>query len=149
MRACVQRVNHASVTVDDEIVGRIELGVCVLVGVGKEDSEADAASLADKVTGLRVFEDEAGKMNLSVLEAGGALLAVSQFTLFGDLRKGKRPSFSEAMEPVRAEALFEQFCAECRTRGARVETGRFRTHMRVELENDGPVTILIDTKRAF
>jgi D-tyrosyl-tRNA(Tyr) deacylase len=149
MRAVVQRVNHATVTVEGEVVGRVELGVCVLVGVGREDSEADAAALADKVVGLRIFEDDARKMNLSVLEVNGAVLAVSQFTLFGDMRKGKRPSFSEALEPVRAEALFEQFCAECRTRGARVETGRFRTHMRVALENDGPVTILIDTKRAF
>jgi D-tyrosyl-tRNA(Tyr) deacylase len=149
MRACVQRVNRAQVSVDGQIVGQVELGVCVLVGVGKDDGDADAAALADKVTGLRIFEDDAGKMNLSVLEAGGALLAVSQFTLFGDVRNGKRPSFSDAMEPGRAEALFEQFCAECRMRGARVETGRFRTHMRVELENDGPVTILIDTKRAF
>ncbi len=148
MRAVVQRVNHAQVSVDGEVVGRIERGICVLVGVGREDTEADAAALADKVVGLRIFEDEAGKMNLSVLEAGGALLAVSQFTLFGDVRRGKRPSFSEAMEPARAEVLFEQFCAECRTRGAHVETGRFRTHMRVLLENDGPVTISIDTQRA-
>ena len=149
MRAVVQRVNHATVTVDEEVVGRVELGVCVLVGVGRDDSEDDARALADKVVGLRIFEDHAQKMNLSVLEVGGAVLAVSQFTLFGDVRKGKRPSFSEALEPVRAEALFEHFCAECRTRGAHVETGRFRTHMRVELENDGPVTILIDTERAF
>jgi D-tyrosyl-tRNA(Tyr) deacylase len=149
MRAVVQRVNRATVTVEDDVVGRVELGVCVLVGVGRNDTDDDAAALADKVVGLRIFEDDAGKMNLSVLEVGGAVLAISQFTLFGDVRKGKRPSFSEALEPVRAEALFEQFCAECRTRGARVETGRFRTHMRVELENDGPVTILIDTQRAF
>jgi len=149
MRAVVQRVNHATVIVDEEVVGRVELGVCVLVGVGRDDSEDDARALADKVVGLRIFEDDAQKMNLSVLEVGGAVLAVSQFTLFGDVRKGKRPSFSEALEPVRAEALFEHFCAECRTRGAHVETGRFRTHMRVELENDGPVTILIDTERAF
>ena len=149
MRAVVQRVNHASVTVDGEIVGRISRGICVLVGVGREDDEADATALADKVIGLRIFEDEAQKMNLSLLEAGGALLAVSQFTLFGDVRKGKRPSFTAALEPVRAEALFEHFCGECRLRGASVETGRFRTHMKVRLENDGPVTILIDSKRAF
>lgn len=149
MRAVVQRVHHATVTVEGEEVGRIESGVCVFVGVGREDTDVDASALADKVVGLRIFEDEAEKMNLSVLEAGGALLAVSQFTLFGDVRKGKRPSFSEALEPARAEQLFEQFCSECRTRGARVETGRFRRHMRVLLENDGPVTILIDTKRAF
>jgi D-tyrosyl-tRNA(Tyr) deacylase len=151
MRAVVQRVSHAEVSIDgdESVVGRVALGVCVFVGVGKGDTDADAAALADKVVGMRIFEDDAQKMNLSVLEAGGAVLAVSQFTLFGDMRKGKRPSFSEAMEPVQAEALFEQFCAECRTRGARVETGRFRTHMHVALENDGPVTILIDTKRAF
>ena len=149
MRAVVQRVNHASVTVEGARVGRIGRGICVLVGVGREDDETDATALADKCVGLRVFEDGAGKMNLSVLEVGGALLAVSQFTLFGDLRKGKRPSFSEALEPVRAEVLFEHFCAECRVRGVAVETGRFRTHMQVALENDGPVTILIDSKRAF
>ena len=149
MRAVVQRVNHATVTVADEVVGRVELGVCVFVGVGREDTEIDATALADKIVGLRIFEDDAQRMNLGVLEVGGALLAVSQFTLFGDVRKGKRPSFSEALEPVRAEALFVRFCEECRTRGARVETGRFRTHMQVALENDGPVTILIDTKRAF
>jgi D-aminoacyl-tRNA deacylase len=149
MRAVVQRVNRAQVTVKGVVVGRVELGLCAFIGVGRDDSELDAVALADKVVGLRVFEDDAQKMNLSVLESGGALLAVSQFTLFGDVRKGKRPSFSEAMEPGRAEALFTQFCDECRTRGARVETGRFRTHMQVDLENDGPVTILIDTKRAF
>jgi D-aminoacyl-tRNA deacylase len=149
MRAVVQRVNQAQVSVEGSVVGSVGRGLCVLVAVGRGDSELDAAQLADKVVGLRIFEDDAQKMNLSVLEAGGALLAVSQFTLFGDVRKGKRPSFSDALEPVRAEALFEQFCAECRTRGARVETGRFRTQMQVVLENDGPVTILIDTKRAF
>jgi D-aminoacyl-tRNA deacylase len=149
MRAVVQRVNHASVTVLGAVVGRIERGVCVLVGVGREDERADAETMADKVVNLRIFEDEAQKMNLSLLQVGGSLLAVSQFTLFGDTRNGKRPSFGEAMEPVGAEALFEHFCAECRARGARVETGRFRTHMQVALDNDGPVTILIDSKRAF
>ena len=130
-------------------MGRVELGLCVFVGVGQDDTELDASALAEKVVGLRIFEDAAQKMNLSLLEVGGALLAVSQFTLFGDARNGKRPSFGDALEPVRAEALFEYFCQACRTRGALVETGRFRTHMRVSLENDGPVTILIDTKRAF
>jgi D-aminoacyl-tRNA deacylase len=149
MRAVVQRVNQASVTVEGAVVGRIERGICVLVGVGRGDEAADARALADKVVSLRIFEDDAQKMNLSLLEIGGALLAVSQFTLFGDVRKGKRPSFTEALEPVRAEALFEQFCAECRAQGAHVETGRFRTQMQVLLENDGPVTILIDSKRAF
>jgi len=149
MRAVVQRVNYASVTVDGAVVGRVDRGICALVGVGREDDEADAKALADKIVGLRIFEDDAQKMNLGVLEVGGAILAISQFTLFGDVRKGKRPSFSEALEPTRAEALFDRFCAECRERGARVETGRFRTHMQVALENDGPVTILIDSKRAF
>jgi D-aminoacyl-tRNA deacylase len=149
MRAVVQRVNYASVTVEGVVVGRIERGICVLVGVGREDDETDATALADKVLGLRIFEDDAQKMNLSLLEIGGALLAISQFTLFGDVRRGRRPSFTEAMEPVRAQALFEHFSAECRVRGARVETGRFRTHMQVSLENDGPVTILVDSKRAF
>jgi len=149
MRAVVQRVNHASVTVEGAVVGRIDRGLCVFVGVGREDQEADATALASKVVALRIFEDQAEKMNLTLLESGGALLAVSQFTLFGDMRRGNRPSFSQAMEPVRAEALFEHFCAECRARGARVETGRFRTQMQVCLENDGPVTILIDSKRAF
>ena len=149
MRAVIQRVNHAQVNVEGSTVGRVELGLCVLVGVGREDSEQDAATLADKVVGLRIFEDDAQKMNRSVLDVGGAVLAVSQFTLFGDVRKGRRPSFTEAMEPARAEVLFEKFCAECRSRGVRTETGRFRTHMLVSLENDGPVTILLDTQRAF
>lgn len=149
MRAVVQRVNHAQVTVEGELVGRIERGLCVFVGVGAQDRDADAAALADKVVGLRVFEDDSQKMNLSLLQVGGALLAVSQFTLFGDVRKGRRPSFSAALEPLRAELLFEQFCSECRMRGARVETGRFRTDMQVSLENAGPVTILVDTERVF
>jgi D-tyrosyl-tRNA(Tyr) deacylase len=150
MRAVVQRVNYASVTVEGAVVGRIDRGLCVFVGVGREDDEADATVLADKVVGLRIFEDDAQKMNLSVLDvSGAAMLAVSQFTLFGDVRKGRRPSFSEALEPVRAEELFELFCAACRARGVRVETGRFRTEMQVALENAGPVTILIDSKRVF
>lgn len=142
-------MSQAQVSVGEEVTGRIGAGLCVLVGVGKDDTEEDAATLADKVVGLRVFEDEAGKMNLGLLEVAGEILAVSQFTLFGDVRKGKRPSFTAAREPVRAEQLFEHFCSECRVRGARVETGRFRSEMRVLLENHGPVTILIDTERAF
>lgn len=134
---------------DGEVVGKIGRGLCVLVGVGREDGDDDASLLADKVAGLRIFEDAEGKMNLDVSQVGGALLAVSQFTLFGDARKGRRPSFGEAMEPVRAAELFERFCAECRARGLRVETGRFRAHMHVDLVNEGPVTILLDTKRAF
>ncbi len=149
MRAVVQRVTRAKVTVAGEVVGAIDRGLCVLVGVGRGDEHAAARALADKVTGLRIFEDEGGKMNLSVLDVGGELLAVSQFTLFGDVRKGKRPSFGGAMEPERAERLFELFCEACRERGLRVETGRFRTHMDVELVNSGPVTVLVDTARTF
>ncbi len=149
MRAVVQRVSRAQVQVQGETVGRIERGLCVLVGVGRDDQPADAETLADKVVNLRIFEDEAGKMNLDLLAAGGAVLAISQFTLLGDVRKGRRPSFSEAMEPVGAQALFEAFCAACRKLGAEVQTGRFRAEMAVELVNDGPVTILIDSKRLF
>ncbi|HVW30111.1 MAG TPA: D-aminoacyl-tRNA deacylase [Polyangiaceae bacterium] len=149
MRAVVQRVTHASVTTDGVAVGTIGRGSCVLVGVARDDSDEDAALLARKVAGLRIFEDDAGKMNRDLLEAGGALLAVSQFTLLGDVRKGRRPSFGDAMEPERANTLFERFVAECRALGVTVETGRFRTDMKVLLENDGPVTLLIDTRKAF
>ncbi len=149
MRAVVQRVSRAEVRVEGEVVGKIERGLCVLVGVAQEDDEKDAKLLADKVVGLRIFEDDAGKMNLSVIEVGGAVLAVSQFTLLGDARKGKRPSFAKAMEPGRAAELCEAFCAGCRGAGVPVETGRFRAHMDVDLVNDGPVTILLDSKRAF
>ncbi len=145
----MQRVTRAEVSVDGERVGAVERGLCVLVGVGRDDAEADAAALAGKVAGVRIFEDDEGRMNLGVADVGGAVLAVSQFTLFGDMRKGKRPGFGDAMEPVRAEELFELFCERVREHGLRVETGRFRTHMQVELVNDGPVTILIDTKKAF
>ncbi len=147
MRAVVQRVTSAQVTVQGELTGRIDGGLCVLVGVGKEDVEADATTLADKVVKLRVFEDAAGKMNRSLIDVGGALLAVSQFTLFGDTTKGRRPSFVNAMEPGRAEQLFDCFCATARSLGVTVATGRFRTHMSVSLVNDGPVTLLLDTSR--
>lgn len=149
MRAVVQRVSRASVQVGGETIGAIEGGLCVLVGVARGDGEADAEALAEKVVGLRVFEDEAGRMNRGLLEAGGALLAVSQFTLLGDVRKGKRPSFVEAEAPEAANSLFERFCEAARALGARVETGRFRAHMEVELVNDGPVTILLDTRKVF
>lgn len=149
MRAVVQRVGRAGVTVGDEVVGRIDRGLCVLVGVAAGDLESDARALAEKVVGLRIFEDDAGKMNLSLPDVGGALLAVSQFTLLGDVRKGKRPSFVEAMEPVGANQLFETFVAACRALGVPVETGRFRAEMQVELVNDGPVTILLDTRKTF
>ena len=147
MRAVVQRVTSAQVTVEGQLVGRIDAGLCVLVGVGRDDSEDDATNLADKVARLRIFEDDAGKMNLSVLDVGGALLAVSQFTLYGDTSRGRRPSFGLAMEPTRAEQLFECFCTAARNLGVTVATGRFRTHMSVSLVNDGPVTLLLDTAR--
>jgi D-aminoacyl-tRNA deacylase len=149
MRAVVQRVTRANVAVGGELVGSIEGGLCVLVGVGHEDTDQDATALADKVVRLRIFEDPGGKMNLSLLDRGGAILAISQFTLLGDARRGNRPSFSSAMEPGRAQELFERFCEACRTAGVRVETGRFRTHMQVDLVNSGPVTLLLDTQRLF
>ena len=145
MRAVVQRVTGAQVLSEGELAGKIDAGLCVLVGVGNADGDGDAATLADKVVKLRIFEDDAGKMNKSLLDVGGALLAVSQFTLYGDTSKGRRPSFVGAMEPVRAEALFEAFCQACRTQGVTVATGRFRTHMSVSLTNDGPVTLILDT----
>jgi D-tyrosyl-tRNA(Tyr) deacylase len=149
MRAVVQRVTRASVRVGEETVGAIERGLLALVGVADGDTEADARALADKVTGLRVFEDAEGKMNLDVSAVNGAILAVSQFTLLGDVRKGRRPSFTAAMAPDSARALFERFVACCTERGLRVATGRFRAEMAVELVNDGPVTILLDTKGTF
>jgi D-aminoacyl-tRNA deacylase len=145
MRAVAQRVTQAKVTVGDEITGAIDGGLCVLVGVGKDDTEKAARALADKVVNLRIFEDEAGKMNKSLLDVGGGLLAVSQFTLYGDTAKGRRPSFGLAMEPERAEQLFELFCGACRELGVAVATGRFRTHMSVSLVNDGPVTLIVET----
>jgi D-tyrosyl-tRNA(Tyr) deacylase len=148
MRAVVQRVTEAKVTVEAEVTGQIGAGLCVLIGVGRDDAQEHAESLADKVVRLRIFEHAAGKMNQSLLEVGGALLAVSQFTLYGDTSKGRRPSFVSAMEPGRAEQLFESFCAACRKLGVTVATGRFRTHMSVSLVNDGPVTLLLDTDKA-
>lgn len=149
MRAVVQRVTSARVTVDGQLIGAIEHGLLVFVGIGQGDDPAVAKALADKVIGLRIFVDSEGKMNRALPEVRGALLAVSQFTLFGDVRKGLRPSFSSAMAPGSAEVLFEAFCAAARAHDVRVETGRFRADMQVELVNDGPVTILIDTERAF
>ena len=148
MRSVLQRVSRAAVRVDDQVVGEIELGLCALVGVEREDTERDAVWLAEKVVEARVFEDDAGKMNRSLRDVGGALLAVSQFTLLGDLRRGRRPSFDSAMQPSGAELLFTAFCDYCR-RSVRVETGRFRTMMQVELVNAGPVTLLLDSKKAF
>lgn len=150
MRAVVQRVSHASVRVGDEVVGRIGAGFLALVAAGQGDDEAAADALAEKLVHLRVFEDDAGKMNRSLLEVSGELLVVSQFTLFGDCRKGRRPSFVDALEPVRAEALVERVVETARKLGAaRVATGRFRATMAVELCNDGPVTLLLDTNKNF
>ena len=149
MRAVVQRVSRASVTVDGEITGAIERGLLVLLGVGGDDNESDADYLAAKISGLRIFEDDHEKMNLSVQEVNGAILAVSQFTLFGDVRKGKRPSFDAAARPERAKELYEYFVAQVRGTGLRCETGVFQAMMQVELVNDGPVTILLDSKKVF
>jgi len=149
MRCVIQRVKHASVTVEGEIVGQIGEGFMVLVGVGQGDAESDAVYCASKIAGLRVFEDAEDKMNLSLMEVGGSVLMVSQFTLLGDARHGRRPSFSEAARPEEAEPLFTRLCELVRESGLTVETGRFRTHMEVELVNDGPITILLDSKKGF
>ncbi len=149
MRAVVQRVSRAQVSVGEEVVGKIEAGLLVLLGVAKDDTPVDAEYLAGKVVGLRVFEDENGKMNRSVVETGGAVLAVSQFTLYGDVRKGKRPSFDDAAPPQTANELYQHFVRRVREFGVKCETGRFQAMMQVELVNDGPVTILLDSKRAF
>jgi len=149
MRAVVQRVSRAQVSVGEEVVGRIKAGLLVLLGVAKSDTQADADYLAAKIVGLRIFEDEQRKMNLSVTDCGGEVLAVSQFTLYGDVRKGKRPSFDEAAPPQIANELYEYFVRKVRESGIVCETGRFQAMMNVELVNDGPVTILLDSKRAF
>jgi len=149
MRAVVQRVSEARVVVEEETVGAIKKGLLVFVGVGKDDTEEDCEWLADKVSGLRIFEDEGGKMNLSVKDINGEVLVVSQFTLYGDCRRGKRPSFTEAAPPDKGEALYEKFVELLREKGLRVETGKFRAHMHVHLVNDGPVTILLDSSKLF
>jgi D-aminoacyl-tRNA deacylase len=149
MRAVVQRVSSAQVTVAGEVVGRIDRGFLVLLGVKEGDTSDDAIYLAKKIGGLRVFEDEAGKMNLALAEISGAVLVVSQFTLYGDCRQGRRPSFVEAARPEPADALYRVFVAELRGQGVPVETGRFQQHMDVALVNDGPVTLLLDSGKAF
>jgi D-tyrosyl-tRNA(Tyr) deacylase len=149
MRAVVQRVSRAQVAVDGEIVGEIGRGLLILLGVGHADDEADADYLADKIVGLRVFEDENGKMNLDVATAGGGILVVSQFTLYGDVRRGKRPSFDAVAAPERARQLYEYVVARIRAAGLPCQTGRFQETMEVELVNDGPVTILLDSKKTF
>jgi D-tyrosyl-tRNA(Tyr) deacylase len=149
MRAVVQRVSRARVTVSGEITGEIGLGLLVLLGVGGGDTRADADYLVDKTIGLRIFEDPAGKMNLSVAEVGGALLVVSQFTLYGDARRGKRPSFDAAAPPAQARELYEYFVEKVLVAGLRCEAGRFQETMQVELVNEGPVTILLDSAKGF
>lgn len=145
MRALVQRVSRASVCVGGEVTGAIENGFLVLLGVTHDDDDAVADALARKVARLRVFEDPDGKMNLDLAAVGGAMLCVSQFTLYGSVRKGRRPSFTEAAEPEQAEAFYERFCAAVEAEGVRCERGRFGAHMEVESVNDGPVTLLIDS----
>ncbi len=149
MRVVVQRVSRASVTVEGEVVGSIGRGFLILLGVTHDDALGDAEYLAEKLVGLRAFEDEAGKINVSLAEAGGACLVVSQFTLYGDCRKGRRPSFVAAAGPEQAERLYETFVGAVRVRGITVATGRFRAHMEVELVNDGPVTLLLDSGKSF
>ena len=150
MRAVVQRCRRATVTVDGAVVGAIDQGLAVLLGAGKGDGADDLAYIVDKVVNLRIFADDAGKMNRSVLDIGGGVLLISQFTLFGDVRKGRRPAFLDALEPGPAEALYERAVAAVRVAGvAHVATGVFRADMQVELVNDGPVTILLDSRKQF
>lgn len=149
MRAVVQRVSRAEVRVDGEVVGQIGDGFAVLIGVGEGDTDADAAWLANKLVGLRVFEDDDGLMNRAITDTGGAILLVSQFTLYGDCRKGRRPSFVKAMEPGEAARLCDVVATHVRDAGVEVQTGRFRATMQVELCNEGPVTLLLDSERTF
>ena len=149
MRAVVQRVSRAKVTVAGEVVGEIDGGLLVLLGVSEDDTQDDANYLAEKVVSLRIFPDDDDKMNLSLVDVSGRMLVVSQFTLFGDCRKGRRPSFIKAARPEHAENLYRIFVAEVQGRGVQTATGRFQTHMDVELVNDGPVTLLIDSRKEF
>lgn len=149
MRAVVQRVRRAKVQVGGQTTGEIGLGLLVLLGVGQGDTQQDATYMAEKIAGLRIFEDEQGKMNRSVRDAGGSILAVSQFTLYGDVRRGKRPSFDDAAPPEPARKLYEFFVEQIRASGLCCETGQFQQMMQVELVNEGPVTILLDSKKNF
>jgi D-tyrosyl-tRNA(Tyr) deacylase len=149
MRAVVQRVLRARVEVAGEVVGAIERGLCAFVGAASGDTDADLAYTVNKVVGLRVFTDEQGKMSRALADVGGSLLVISQFTLFGDVRRGNRPGFDGAMEPSAAEPMYERFVAAARARGVPVQTGRFRADMTVCVENDGPVTILVDSRKLF
>ena len=149
MRALIQRVAHASVTVDGRVTGSIGPGLMVLIGVSSDDTEADLKYMAEKVPNLRIFDDENGVMNRSILDAGGSILAVSQFTLYGDARGGRRPSYFRAAKPEKADELYEKLIACWREKGVHVETGVFRAEMLVSLVNDGPVTILLDSEKTF
>ena len=149
MRAVVQRVTRAKVTVNGKIVGEIGAGLMVLLGVSEDDSQDDASYLADKLVSLRIFPDDEGKMNRSLAEMGGQMLIVSQFTLFGDCRKGRRPSFIKAARPELADSLYRVFVVEVQGRGVQTATGQFQAHMDVELVNDGPVTLLVDSRKEF
>ena len=149
MRIIVQRVNHASVEVDEKVVGDIKKGLLVFIGVGREDDESDLDYMVNKILGLRIFEDEEDKMNLSLEDIQGELLVVSQFTLYGDARKGRRPSFTASAAPDIGEEYYEKFVEKCRKAGLKVETGIFGADMNVNLSNDGPVTIMIDSKKTF
>ena len=149
MRAVVQRVSRASVSVENEVIGEIGRGLLILLGISGRDSESDALYLVEKTLNLRVFEDGEGKMNLSLLDNRGEMLVVSQFTLYGDTRRGRRPSFIDAAAPEAANRLYEFFVSECRKHLVRIETGQFQAMMDVELVNDGPVTILIDSEKKF
>lgn len=149
MRAVVQRVSRAQVTVNGEVTGRIGLGMLVLLGVGRDDTQTDASYLARKIAGLRIFEDDNGKMNRSLLDVGGSVLAVSQFTLYANVSHGNRPSFDAAAPAEKARQLYEFFVAEIRAAGFVCETGRFQEMMKVELTNEGPVTILLDSEKTF
>jgi len=147
MRAVIQRVNSGSVAVDDKIVGSIGKGFVVLLGVNEKDTEADVLYMVDKTVNLRIFEDDNEKMNLSLLDIKGELLVISQFTLYGDCRKGRRPNFMSAARPEKAEELYNEFVKKCRELGVKTETGTFQAYMKVNIENDGPVTVIVDSEK--
>ncbi len=149
MRAVIQRVRRARVSVAGRVAGEIDAGVVVLLGIAKDDSSETAHQMAEKTANLRIFDDAEGKMNVSLLESGGAALVVSQFTLYGDVRRGRRPGFERAAPPAEANRIYEEYVADLKALGVRVETGVFQAHMVVELENDGPVTILVDSEKVF
>ncbi|AUG58159.1 D-aminoacyl-tRNA deacylase [Acetivibrio saccincola] len=149
MRAVVQRVTYSKVTVENKTVGEIGKGLNVLLGIGKEDGQKDIEYLVDKIINLRIFEDENGKMNVSLKDINGQLIVVSQFTLYGDCRRGRRPGFDRAARPEDAEKIYNRFIEECKKHGVKVETGKFQAMMSVEIHNDGPVTILLDSKKEF